>query len=85
MMSVVPPDWRFRFMGSNESVAFMNHSAAIKRQVDIGRLDLTYIPSNMSVAGQEMISRFLTDLHLYEHVLQPAEWLLIFQSDSKKV
>lgn len=83
MISVVPPDWRFRFMGSNESVAAVNESMAIRHQVELGKLDLTYIPQNMSTAGQEMISRFLTTLWLYETVLQPAEWLLIFQTDSE--
>lgn len=82
MMSVVPPDWRFRLMGSNESVALVNNSAAIKRQVTAGKLDLTYIPTNMSVVGQEAISQFLTNLWLYDTVLQPAEYLLLFQTDS---
>lgn len=81
-MSVVPPDWRFRFMGSIESVAYVNQSYAIRNQVAIGKLDLTYIPMNMSVAGQEMISRFLTNLWLYEQLLQPAEHLLVYQTDS---
>ena len=36
----------------------------------------------MSTAGQEMISRFLTTLWLYDTVLQPAEFLLVFQTDS---
>ncbi|RYC62840.1 hypothetical protein CHU98_g3369 [Xylaria longipes] len=36
----------------------------------------------MSTDGQEMISRFLTNLWLYETVLRPAEWLLLFQTDS---
>ncbi|KAI0177658.1 hypothetical protein BJ166DRAFT_475762 [Pestalotiopsis sp. NC0098] len=81
-MSVVPPDWRFRFMGSLESVAHINKSVAIREQVNNGKLDLTYIPTNMSTNGQEMISRFLTTLWLYEVVLQPAEWLLVFQTDS---
>lgn len=81
-MSVVPPDWRFRFMGSVESVEHINQSVAIREHVAMGKLDLTYIPSNMSTAGQEMISRFLTNLWLYETVLQPAEWLLVFQTDS---
>ncbi|RYP11663.1 hypothetical protein DL765_007653 [Monosporascus sp. GIB2] len=81
-MSVVPPDWRFRFMGSTESVEHINQSVAIRQQVSAGKLDLTYIPSNMSTAGQEMISRFLTNLWLYETVLRPAEWLLVFQTDS---
>lgn len=81
-MSVVPPDWRFRFMGSIESVEHINQSVAIREHVTAGKLDLTYIPSNMSTSGQEMISRFLTNLWLYETVLQPAEWLLVFQTDS---
>lgn len=81
-ISVVPPDWRFRFMGSVESVNKINESVAIQEQVKAGKLDLTYIPSNMSTGSQEEISRFLTTLWLYETVLKPAEWLLIFQSDS---
>ena len=81
-MSVVPPDWRFRFMGSVESVEHINKSMAIQEMVRAGKLDLTYIPSNMSVSSQEDISRFLTTMWLYETVLAPAEWLLIFQTDS---
>lgn len=81
-MSVVPPDWRFRFMGSLESVAYLNGSRAIRNHVASGKLDLTYIPANMTTGSQEEISRFLTTLWLYEQVLQPAEWLLVFQTDS---
>lgn len=81
-MSVVPPDWRFRFMGSLESVEHINKSVAIREHVAAGKLDLTYIPSNMTTGSQEEISRFLTNLWLYETVLQPAEHLLIFQTDS---
>ncbi|KAF8859594.1 hypothetical protein BDZ45DRAFT_689088 [Acephala macrosclerotiorum] len=81
-MSVVPPDWRFRFMGSDESVEYLNTSRAIRNHVASGKLDLTYIPANMSTGSQEEISRFLTTLWLYEVVLQPAEWLLVFQTDS---
>lgn len=81
-MSVVPPDWRFRFMGSDESVAHVNTSRAIQQHVKSGKLDLTYIPANMTTGSQEEISRFLTNLWLYETVLQPAEWLLVFQTDS---
>lgn len=81
-MSVVPPDWRFRFMGSLESVEYLNTSRAIRNQVVSGKLDLTYIPANMTTGSQEEISRFLTNLWIYETVLQPAEWLLVFQTDS---
>ena len=69
-------------MGSVESVAFVNQSRAIRDAVGMGKLDLTYIPKNMTTGSQEEISRFLTTLWLYEVVLQPAEWLLVFQTDS---
>ena len=36
----------------------------------------------MTTGSQEEISQFLTTLWLYEVVLQPAEWLLVFQTDS---
>ncbi len=81
-ISVVPPDWRFRFMGSVESIKAINESAAIREQVKLGKLDLTFIPSNMSTGSQEEISRFLTTAWLYDTVLKPAEWLLMFQTDS---
>jgi len=81
-ISVVPPDWRFRFMGSIESVVAINSSVAIRAQVAAGKLDLTYIPANMTTGSQEEISRFLTNLWVYEKLLAPAEWLLVFQTDS---
>lgn len=81
-MSVVPPEWRFRFMGSPASLALVNSSSAIRAAVDIGKLDLTPIPSNMTTNSQEEISQFLTTLWLYETVLQPAEHLLVYQTDS---
>jgi hypothetical protein len=82
-MAVVPPEWRFRFMGSPESVAFVNKSSAIREMVRIGKLDLTYIPETMvDPKSQEDISKFLTTLELYETILQPAEHLLVFQTDS---
>lgn len=81
-MTVVPPEWRFRFMGSNVSVAHINSSAAIRDMVRIGKLDLTYIPSNMTTNSQEEISQFLTNRWIYETVLAPAQHLLVFQTDS---
>lgn len=69
-------------MGSDESLAYINSSKAIQYQVSIGKLDLTYIPKNMSVSGQEQISQFLTTLWIYDTVLHPAENLLLFQTDS---
>ena len=53
-IAVVPPDWRFRFMGSAESVSSLNTSHAVQSQVTAGKLDLTFIPTNMSTSGGEM-------------------------------
>ncbi|KAK0738368.1 hypothetical protein B0T18DRAFT_441123 [Schizothecium vesticola] len=81
-ISVVPPDWTFRFMGSPASVAHLNSSVAVRAHVAAGKLALTYIPPNMTTGSQEEISRFLTDLWLWETVLAPAEHVLVFQTDS---
>lgn len=81
-ISVVPPDWTFRFMGSPASVAHLNSSVAVRAHVAAGKLALAYIPSNMTTGSQEEISRFLTDLWLWETVLAPAEHVLVFQTDS---
>lgn len=69
-------------MGSAESVASLNASRAVRHQVAAGKLDLTLIPENMTTGGQEEISVFLTTLWIYETVLKPAEWLLVWQTDS---
>jgi hypothetical protein len=82
MVAVLPPDWRFLFLGSDSSIEIMENSAAIRRQVAIGKLDLKLLPSNVSIAGQEDISGFFTELWVYQHLFWPAEWLLVYQTDS---
>ncbi|KAJ4198269.1 hypothetical protein NW755_000954 [Fusarium falciforme] len=69
-------------MGSHVSIATINTSFAIRQRVMEGKLTLAPVPANMSVQGQKMVSRFFTNLWLYEEVLHPAEWLLVFQTDS---
>jgi hypothetical protein len=83
MVAVLPPDWRFLFLGSVASIDIMENSAAIRRQVAIGKLDLKLLPSNVSIGGQEDISRFFTELWVYQHLFWPAEWLLVYQTDSE--
>jgi hypothetical protein len=83
MVAVLPPDWRFLFLGSDSSIEIMENSAAIRRQVAIGKLDLKLLPSNVSITGQEDISGFFTELWVYQHLFWPAEWLLVYQTDSK--
>lgn len=83
MVAVLPPDWRFLFLASDASVDIMENSAAIRRQVAIGKLDLKLLPTNISIGGQEDISRFFTELWVYQHLFWPAEWLLVYQTDSE--
>jgi hypothetical protein len=82
MMAVLPPDWSFRFLGSPSSIAHINTSAAIRDKLSTGKLTASLIPDNMTTGGQEQISQFLTTLWVYETLLQPAEWLLVYQTDS---
>lgn len=83
MVAVLPPDWRFLFLGSDASIDIMENSAAIRRQVAIGKLDLKLLPPNITIGGQEDISRFFTELWVYQYLFWPAEWLLVYQTDSK--
>ncbi|KAF3936142.1 hypothetical protein ABW19_dt0200930 [Dactylella cylindrospora] len=85
MITVVPPDWRFLFLGTNESVQHVNASLPVQMHEKNGKLDLRLIPENVSVAGQEETSRTFTNLWFYEEVLggnRGVEHLLVFQPDS---
>lgn len=62
MISVVPSDWRFVFLGGAESVRFLNRSRAVRAQVSTGKLDLRELPRAFSSKGQEPISQTLTSL-----------------------
>lgn len=81
-ISILPADWPFLFMGSNTSISAIQHSASAKSYISTGKLRLANIPTNMSTSNQEMISRFFTTAWVYESLLAPAEWLLVFQTDS---
>ncbi|KAJ6446671.1 putative xylanase 3 [Purpureocillium lavendulum] len=80
-IGVLPPSWPLLFLGSPASLAALNASAAARAHVRTGKLSLAPIPANMSTAGQEMVSRFLTSRWLYETAVA-AEWLLVFQTDA---
>lgn len=65
MISVVPPDWRFVFLGSVESVVFLNNSLAVRMQVRSGKLDLRELPLGFSSKGQEPLSQTLTSVEFW--------------------
>ncbi|ENH75978.1 hypothetical protein FOC1_g10000961 [Fusarium oxysporum f. sp. cubense race 1] len=72
MIGVVPPDWRFIFIGSQKSVF----------QQGLGKIDLMQLPQPWKIRSKEDRSRLLTDTRFYDEFLPGVEWLLMFSSDS---
>jgi hypothetical protein len=82
MIQVVPPDWRFLFIGSNESVLQVGRSFATKYQQASGKLDLMIAPPPFKVDSKEDVWQMLTSLNFYDELLPGVEWMLKFESDS---
>jgi hypothetical protein len=82
MISVVPPDWRFLFIGSNESVIAVGKSFATKYQQVAGKLDLMIAPGPWSIEDKEHVYRMLTDSRFYDELLPGVEWILKYEADS---
>ncbi|KAL3428033.1 hypothetical protein PVAG01_01542 [Phlyctema vagabunda] len=82
MISLVPNEWTFKFMGSPESMAHLRSSSHISSLEESGKLVIVPLPSNYSVADREAVSQMFTDIGLYRDVLKPAENLLVWQPDS---
>jgi hypothetical protein len=82
MISVVPPDWRFMFIGTNKSVISVSRSFATQYQEANGKLDLVVLPKPWGIESKEDVYRLLTDIRFYDTFLPDIEWLLKFESDS---
>lgn len=82
MIYVVPPDWRFVFIGSEKSTKAVGRSFAIKNQQVIGKLDLMTLPQPWDIGSKEMVHRLMTDLRFYDEFLPGVEWILRYESDS---
>jgi hypothetical protein len=82
MMAVVPPDWRFVFVGSELSVVGLGRAQTIKHQQVLGKLDLLVLPEPWSIENKEHIFRVLTDIRFYDEFLPGVEWILKYESDS---
>ena len=82
MITVVPPDWRFLFIGSNKSAISVGRSFATKHQQAIGKLDLMVLPEPWEIDSKEKIHRLLTDKRFYNEFLPGVEWLLKYEYDS---
>lgn len=82
MMAVVPPDWRFLFIGTEESVAQVGRAYSTQYQQVIGKLDLMVLPEPWKIDTRELVWRTLTDPRFYDEFLPGVEWLLKYESDS---
>lgn len=82
MISVVPPEWRFLFVGSSDSLNRTNTSETLQLLQASGKLRLTEAPDVGSIHSRGKIDRILTNLTFYEQYVDPAEWLLLFHPDS---
>lgn len=82
MISVVPPDWRFLFIGSNKSVVSVGRSYATKHQQKIGKLDLLVLPEPWEIDSKENVHRLLTDARFYDEFIPGVEWILKYEYDS---
>ncbi|OBT85100.1 hypothetical protein VE02_06499 [Pseudogymnoascus sp. 03VT05] len=82
MISVVPPEWRFLFIGTNKSVAAVGRSFAIKHQQAAGKLDLMVVPKPWEIKNKEHVWRMLTDSHFYTDLIPGVEWIMKYESDS---
>ena len=86
MIEVVPPEWRFLFLGSPDTIALVTQSAPVRRCVQWGKLWLGTL-EDKGVAGEEigideLHNRLLTNASFYKHELKGAEWVLVFDSNS---
>lgn len=82
MIAVVPFEWRFVFVGSKESIARLEESLPIQYNKEIKKLVLREVPEGFDASHNEGMHRMLTHMRFYEEVVDPAEWLLLFRSDT---
>ncbi|KAL8715532.1 MAG: hypothetical protein Q9220_000868 [cf. Caloplaca sp. 1 TL-2023] len=82
MIAVVPFEWRFVYMGSKESIALVEKSLPIKEYIKNKKLVLREVPAGFDASTNEGMHRMLTHMRFYEEVVDPAEWFLLFRSDT---
>ncbi|EXK77725.1 hypothetical protein FOQG_17580 [Fusarium oxysporum f. sp. raphani 54005] len=82
MIAVVPPDWRFIFIGSKKSIFTVGREYGIQLQQGLGKIDLVRLPSPWSIKRDEDRSRLLTDTRFYNEFLPGVEYLLMFNYES---
>lgn len=82
MISVVPFDWQFMFLGSYESLDHVRSSLPIQRHQSSGKLKFQRMPEHLSYSMKAMKNHMFADITFYDLYLDGAEWLLLFPADS---
>lgn len=81
-IAVVPPDWRFLFIGSKRSVFAVGRGFGIQIQQDLGKIDLMVLPKPWLIQTDEDRARLWTDMRFYDEFLPEVEWILKYDRDS---
>lgn len=81
-IGTLPPAWIVQLVGNEEAFASVKKSSALSGAIQSGKLVLRDLPPYYEVATGELLSITLTNLTFYTEFVRPAEWLLIFQTDS---
>ena len=82
MIAVVPSDWHFLIMGSNESLQQIRTSLPIEREEGSGKLELRNVAEYQVFYQKGKINHMFADLSFYNEYLSGVDWLLVYQSDS---
>jgi len=82
MMAVVPPEWRFLFIGSSWSTYSVGRVPSIRHRREAGKIDVVALSRPWNADTGEDISRLLTDLRFYDTFLPSVEWIFKFEQDS---
>ena len=95
MIMIVPPDWRFIFLGSSSTVGQVRSSQTALMYEGMGKLHVRNLEDDWgkqwgrtgweektALGIDEMTNRLLTNKTFYERELVGTEWLLTFHSDA---
>ncbi|UNI13996.1 hypothetical protein JDV02_000680 [Purpureocillium takamizusanense] len=82
MMAVVPPEWRFLFIGSPSSTYSVGRAPSIRHRREAGKIELMAPSWPWNADTGEDVSRLLTDARFYDTFLPGVEWIFKFDQDS---
>ena len=82
MMAVIPYEWRFIYMGSKASIVRMRTSLPIREYEKSKKLKIIEVPAGFDASDNEGMHRMMTHRRFYEDIVDPAEWFLLFRSDT---